>query len=487
MMPDWILPFREPHTEIKFISGSYYKYAVSYRYDSVKKRTVKVSGHLLGKITQEDGFVPSPKNTLRASGNLPPNVDTKTYGIYHLFNNLLSAEIASLRTIFGVEEADKLLVFAMMRFAHQSPIKRTPLYYHNDFCSQHWYKQRLSERTISQNLKFLGQNREKVVTWMRTLWGDAAENGFVMMDSTHIPCRSEKLAFNAKGYNPSFSFDKQIRLMYIFSSHLKQPVYYRPINGNIVDASSMPLCLEEFKARNVTLVADKGFFSEQNIEKLNRHELQYIIPLHRNNSLINVSPLKSAKYKKMAGNRFFYQKKAIWYWEYKRGNKRLVTFVDEHLRVNEENDYLQRIISMPEKYTQEKYIEKLPMFGTMSILHKTNDALNPQEIYETYKMRNEIEVMFDSYKNFLDADTTYMQDRYVMEGWLLANFIAMTAYYKLFARLKNAGLLSKYSPKDIVEMSKTIHMVKCKNEWILSETTKKIRDLGKKLGIDYLK
>jgi len=43
--------------------------------------------------------------------------------------------------------------------------------------------------------------------------------------------------------------------------------------------------------------------------------------------------------------------------------------------------------------------------------------------------------MFDRYKNFLDADVAYMQDRHVMEGWLFANFIVMIAYYKIYVRL----------------------------------------------------
>jgi len=74
-----------------------------------------------------------------------------------------------------------------------------------------------------------------------------------------------------------------------------------------------------------------------------------------------------------------------------------------------------------------------------------------QIVYETYKQRNEIEVMFDSYKNYLHADVSYMRNRYVSEGWLFADFIAMTAYYKLYVRLLQAQLLTKYSPKDIVE------------------------------------
>ena len=94
--------------------------------------------------------------------------------------------------------------------------------------------------------------------------------------------------------------------------------------------------------------------------------------------------------------------------------------------------------------------------------------------------------MFDAYKNFLEADKTYMHDRYVLEGWLMANFIAMIAYYRLFLRIKKAVLISKYSPKDIVEMSKSIYMAKVNNDWKLSEITKKTNDLFKKINIDYL-
>jgi hypothetical protein len=52
------------------------------------------------------------------------------------------------------------------------------------------------------------------------------------------------------------------------------------------------------------------------------------------------------------------------------------------------------------------------------------------QVYTAYKQRNEIEMMFDSYKNFMKGDVTYMQNRHVLEGWLFTNFLAMTAYYK---------------------------------------------------------
>lgn len=502
-LPEWVQPYKEPRTEIRLIKGTYYKYEVRYQYNKDKKRTDKITVKLLGKITQEDGFVPSDKDRLRRQSEELPNVDIKTYGLYNLFSHLLSNEITSLQKVFKEETVEKLLSFSMMRWAYQSPIKRAVRYHAHDYCSEVWSKNTLSDKQISQALKHLGENREVVVSWMRSLLGtpQSLENTFLMMDSTHTPSLSDKLSINAKGYNPSFDFSKQLRLMYLFSSKLKQPVYYRLINGNIPDIKSMSLCIKELGVDNVIFVADKGFFSQDNIALLDEQEFQYIIPLRRNNKLTDYSPLLKANPKKEIGNYFTYQDRIIWYYQYESDGKKIVTFLDEKLRVEEEADYLKRIETMPEKYSQEGFFEKLHTFGTLTMVYKIKNKkqanttkrkqekspeCTPKEIYETYKQRNEIEVMFDSYKNYLEADVTYMQDRYVLEGWLMANFIAMIAYYKLFSRLKQAELLGKYSPKDIIELSKSIHKIKIRGVWNQAEITEKTRKLFKKIGIDYL-
>ena len=238
---------------------------------------------------------------------------------------------------------------------------------------------------------------------------------------------------------------------------------------------------------------------------LNEEKLQYIIPLRRNNPLIDFSILQQPEFKRKI--KFFsYQNRIIWYYSYTKDDNLIITFLDEHLRVSEENDYLNRTKTHPEKYSIDSYYEKLSGFGTLSVVYKifedeekskakkktkkTKDAdeiPEPQVIYETYKTRNEVEVMFNSYKNFLDADVSYMQDRHVMEGWLFANFIAMIAYYKLYIRLKQANKLSKYSPKDIIELAKSIYKLRCRGDWMISEITVNTSELFKKIGIDYLK
>lgn len=486
ILPVWVLKFKEPKTEIKFINGGYYKYAVAYKYNPTKGRTDKISGVLLGKITEE-GFVPSDKDRLR-NKQTDLKIDIKNFGVFFLFSQLIHDEIKLLEDFFPKDVCEILCSFAMFRWAYNTPIKRASYYYVHDFCSEQYRSRAVDDKAFSAVLKRVGEHRSDVVGWMGSLLGSSEKTHteFVMMDSTHIFSKSGLLTVNAKGYNPSFDFEKQVRLMYLFSAQSQQPVYYRLINGSITDIKSMALCIEEMNIQNVIYIADKGFYSTANTDMMKAQHLQYIIPLQRNNKHIDYNPLRTADFK--AGLSFFiYQKRIVWYYEYAVGGECFVTFLDEGLRAKEEADYIARIESIPETYTKEKFERKLHGFGTLTITYNIFSQKSASEIYQAYKQRNEIEIVFDAYKNFLGADITYMQNRYVMEGWLAANYIAMIAYHKLFTRLKAANLLKKYSPKDIIETSKSIYKMKINAQWHLSEITARNTTLFKKIGIDYLK
>jgi len=488
-LPEWVQKFKEPKTEIKIIKKRYYKYSVEYKYNPVKKRTDKITTHLLGRIDEKDGFVPSDKNKLRTNlADKKKTIDIKTYGVYRLFTTLLNEEMNSIKKLIPQTEFNGLISISMMRFAYQCPLKRIPFLYEHDFISQE-LAITINNKVINETLKYVGENRVIFTNWMkkRIENTELSDSEFVMIDSTHIVSHSKNLNINAKGYNPDHNFDEQMRLMYIFSQKMHQPVYYRLVNGNITDVSSMKLCVDELSLKKLTFIADKGFYSKKNIDYLIENQLNYIIPLHRNNNLIDFKPIQQENFKVKLKTYFIYQKRVIWYYTYENQGQTLVTFLDETLKVKEENDYLLRVDSETENYSQDKFYEKISALGTLTITYKLLKELTPEEIYKIYKQRNEIEVMFDVFKNVLKSDKTYMQNRYVLEGWLMANFLAMIVYYKMYILLKNNKKLKIYSPSDIIQFAKRIYKTKINEEWHISELTKKHADLFKTLGIDYLK
>lgn len=86
----------------------------------------------------------------------------------------------------------------------------------------------------------------------------------------------------------------------------------------------------------------------------------------------------------------------------------------------------------PEKYTLELFHEKQHEFGTMAIISNLSEATD-EVLYNQYKSRSAIEQLFDSFKNLLDADRTYMRTDDGLEGWMFINFIALSWYYKIYS------------------------------------------------------
>ncbi len=64
----------------------------------------------------------------------------------------------------------------------------------------------------------------------------------------------------------------------------------------------MKTSVEELNVPKVVFIADKGFYSKSNVANLSSSSLHYIIPLYRNNELIDFDPLQAANFKKTIKN-----------------------------------------------------------------------------------------------------------------------------------------------------------------------------------------
>ncbi len=258
-----------------------------------------------------------------------------------------------------------------------------------------------------------------------------------------------------------------------------QPMFYRLLPGSIKDVSSLLLSIKESGVKDIIIIGDKGFYSENNIKELDIGHRKYIFPLKRNSSLIDYSPIAEAGRKGFKGH-FIFEKRVIWYYEREENSKRIVTFVDGRLKVEEEEDYLIRANDDKDKLNE--FYENKKKSSTITIITGTN--LGAQKIFELLKSRTEIEVVFDTFKNNLHADRSYMGDDFALEGWMFVNFIALLLYYKIYALLISKDLLNNCSPKDVILHLSRVYKVKIGNDWVLSEVPKKSRLLIEKLGIE---
>ena len=274
-------------------------------------------------------------------------------------------------------------------------------------------------------------------------------------------------------------------MVFIFSLDCHMPAYFRMVAGSISDVSSIVLTVKEAEIHNVVVIGDKGLYSGDNILALDKERIHYIFPLKRDSSLIDYTELRQGNKKAFDGF-FLFEKRVIWYHSYYLRDgalkgKRIIIFLDDRLKVEEEKDYLSRIEESGDQQVLETFYEIQYRMGTISLITDLDE--NEERIYNLLKGRAEIEAMFDAFKNVLNADRTYVRDDYQMEGWMLINFIALVFYYKIYRLLAEKSLLRNYSPKDILIHLSRIYKLKIQDQWLTSEIPKKTRNIMEKLKL----
>ena len=477
--PDWVLRHKKPGTEIRLIKGHYYLYEITSKWNSDKKRPVKKTIGILGKIT-ESGFVESDKHRLKTQKFVVKKVWQREFGFTHFMQTNLHDTLKHLEEQFP-DCWQTIIALSFGRFVYQSPLKNMDFRFRHSFLSELYPDIVLDRDHLTTFMRYLGEEREAINNYFNAFWKNDKRS--VLFDVSSITSLSKRMeGFPQVGYNNNKNFDPQLNIMFIHSVEQRMPLYYRILPGNIREVKAFSLSLKEFDKKDVTVITDKGFYSNKNLTEMRNEGIKYIIPLRRNIPLIDYSKIQAGlSYKNLDGY-FEFEKRIVWYYTLQKEWGLLYLYIDDFLKAEEQRDYLIRIEKYPEKYSIEEYHQKQAHFGTIALL--TNGDTSAQDTYENYKSRNEIEVLFDAYKNILHADKTYMQNDIAIEAWMFINFIAVQWYYIIFNMLKKHKLSKIYSPLDFVMKLTEIKKINVNDQWYLSETTQKTKDLLKKLKIE---
>lgn len=464
--PEWVLRYKKKGTAINKVGSSYYLYKVKSKWDKELKRARKITEEYLGVIRPEGVVKPV------ASKNIPNSV--KEYGAYNFIKEITKEDRGALEVHFG-KWWKEIYIISIFRFFYKSALKHIRVHYEDSFISEEIMGARLNNRGIHNLLVEVGADREKVVDFLKGYKG----GGAVLIDLTHIFSNSEGVGISGIGYNSDFDFTPQVNLLFLFSMEKDMPIFYRVLPGNVRDVKTMKLTIEEAGIKDGIIISDKGFYSEENLEILERENLLYIIPLKRGSGVIDYERIKVEGYERY----FRYGERFIWYKEYEIGGRKIYIYLDERLRVMEEEDYLNRIEANPEEgYSIDYFKGKRERFGTIGLISNLKGKTG-EEIYSYYKSRHKIEVMFDAFKNLLCADRTYMRGDKEMECWMFINFLSIVYYYKVYKKLLQNNLLKKYTPQDLIFYLSKVRKAKIRNKWITLEIPKQARVIYEKLKI----
>jgi transposase len=313
-----------------------------------------------------------------------------------------------------------------------------------------------------------------MIDFMRSYTKD--DEATLLFDGTNIFTQSSKCSYAKKGYNHGKKKTTQVNLLYVFNYSTHAPIYYRLLPGNIVDRSTMVKTIHEAGIANCTVIADKGFYSKANISFLDDNNLKYILPLQSNTKYIKESFVEQGGTEKF-DDFLIYHKRPIWYKKTTLGEKShfLYIFMDTDLKHVRESLYLEKVKGEWKGYTREKF-EKTSKKNYLAFVSNLDE--DPEEIYLKYKGRWEIEECFDYLKNSLRVETPYQDSNEKIEAWSFINHISLIMFYNLINQIKKKNLCDKYTPEDIINISKNIYKIIFHDgQEIISEITQKEKAL----------
>jgi len=351
---------------------------------------------------------------------------------------------------------------ALTRVRGHTPLKRVKAVWEKLYLD---LDPNLSAKKLSAVLKEVGLNRDAQNTVFKALMNDK----HFVYDLSFVFTRSS-INLAEIGYNKERVSLPQINLALLYSVKCL-PAMIRALPGSVRDITSLYATVEEIKASfnsELILVLDRGLFSQYVMDFLLDKGVSFVIPARRNSRLYEVD----------LNEHFFYRDRLIKAGKAKR-KCYLYLFEDVTLRAEEEVN-LYRMLDEG-KLGREELKRRLERAG--KILLVSDIDAKPEEIFAMYKQRCSVEKAFDAYKNLLHADRMHLQSDEAVFGHIFVSFLALYGYCKLQQMLRNAGLLDKVSPMDLLEEFSKVYMVRIGEKEILSEVSKRVRELDERIGL----
>jgi transposase len=440
--------------EIKKIGHNYYVYRVSSVYDKEKKRAKKISGEYIGRITMnglEKKKTPSTPRSVFEYGNARI--------LFLMAKNI----IPDIQRLFPLHWKE-ILAISITKTIMPVPIKYLESAWSKLYLSRE-IDASLSPNTISEKLRSIGSDWNSQREFYRMLIG---KKSVIFLDLSSIFSYSENIRLAEKGYNKDHKGLRQINFALLFSD---EPVMLKAMPGSVRDVKYFSSVIEEFDLRRCIIIMDRGFFSMDNIEEMNKKGMKFIQPLRRNSKIIDYSiPLKES---------FVYRDRGIRYGVKKIGSYYLYLYEDVKMKGEEYSNLIEARVKGNKVKIEESRLGKIPIISNL--------LMDGDKIYDLYKERADIEQAFDAMKNELENDKTYLQDDDSLRGYFFITFVSLYLYFRVMNIIKKAELTKELSVNELLlELSRIYIQEYTDGKRAYTEIPKKVENIISKLNIEIL-
>ena len=475
-LPNWVKKYIEKRKIVKVKNGKYYLYEHTCLYDKTRKHKNYVKDIYIGRITEDNGLILANK----LSKVLPMNLYSKEYGQYLLFIKLCNYILTRLTTFFGEKYGTLIFIIACLRVQENTQYSELSDVFQSSFFSTKYNNYSMSKTYLSDFFFFLSKYKTNMTNFMKE---DIEDEDILVFDGTNILCGGQNISYVGFGYNHGHNYPSQIGELYAYSPKTKKPVFFKMLEGSVSDKATLKDVIKEFDVKNAIALIDNGFESDSNITRLLLEKNKFIMALKRSSKLVPEEVLNDYSREK-AKEVFIDNGEAVYGYETLSDNYRICIFFNKAIEAVDTTEYIDKINKSIQGYNQENFLVAKKRFGIYAL--KTNiEELSLKNIYEYYKSRFEVEFMFDTIKNTLGFDKSYMHSDNSIEAWAFINHISIMITQKIYDYLKekdvNISLHQLF--KKLRQVKVIINNLDKSENYELQGIPKKTRELLEKIDI----
>ncbi len=116
----------------------------------------------------------------------------------------------------------------------------------------------------------------------------------------------------------------------------------------------------------------------------------------------------------------------------------------------------------------------------------TNKKIGAKYALSLYRRKDGVEKFFDSMKNDIDKKRLRTGDKEIFEGRLFLDFITLVVYSQIIKIARQEQIGKDFIVQELMYEFKKITLIKLgERKTIITEVSKKQRELFKKFNIDY--
>ena len=486
-------------------NGTTYVYESDNYWDREKKQS-RSRRVCIGKLDDAGNFVPSarfskpvPESVAIAPKRGPvPAVHTRRlfYGATYLLDQigLKLGIITDLKECFPGSYRQMLSIVyylilednaSMMRFEKWGETHRHPF-------GENIPSQRSSE--LFQSITDETRHHFFVLQGKRRL-----DKEYLAYDISTISSYSQCLKQVVYGKNKEHDKLPQLNLALVFGQESNLPFYYRKLSGNIPDVVTLKTLLADLAVlgfNKLSLVLDRGFYSEPNINALFRDHMKFILAASTSLKLIRreLDKVKDEldSYANYNENHHIYAMTVTSEWDYTQERPYKGDVLEEkrriyiHLYFNAEKAAADRTIledkitalrhelldgkRVPEHEAQYKkyFIEKeTPIRGRSvtvndDVVRKartyygyfalvSNAKMDAITALETYRNRDLVEKAFGNLKERLNLRRTLVSSETSLSGKLFVEFVALIYLSYIKKQMQDKNLFKDYTMQQVLD------------------------------------